>query len=159
MEFKDFSRTSPKIQGLLKTLRALGSISCFSCSGVLYKTRATFCFPFRQTSAIYIFPSMPPGTCVFFLAEAGVSNAVLISLSSDDCFPPKKLSSSTAFHYKEASFTLWISRCCLVWIFSGKTQFHLNVWFKGSNIWSWRCTVNMLRLLLCKKNKIHLHSF
>ena len=94
-----------------------------------------------------------------FLAEAGVSNAVLISLSSDDCFPPKKLSSSTAFHYKEASFTLWISRCCLVWIFSGKTQFHLNVWFKGSNIWSWRCTVNMLRLLLCKKNKIHLHSF
>ena len=27
MEFKDFSSTSPKIQGLFKTVRALGSIS------------------------------------------------------------------------------------------------------------------------------------
>ena len=68
MEFKDFSRTSPKIQGLFKTVRALGSISCFSCSGILYKTRTTFSFPFRQTSAIYVYPSiscLPVLACFF----------------------------------------------------------------------------------------------
>ena len=32
----------------------------------LYKTRRTLCFSFCQTSAICIYPSMPPATCVFF---------------------------------------------------------------------------------------------
>ena len=35
--------------------------NCFSYSGILYKTRRTFCFPFRQTSAICIYSSMSPG--------------------------------------------------------------------------------------------------
>ena len=44
-----------------------------------------------QNSAICIYPSMTPGTCVFFcLGQVFQSDIVLISLSSDDCFPPKK---------------------------------------------------------------------
>ena len=66
-----------------------GSITCFSYLGILYKTRRTFCFLFRQTSAIFIYPSMPSGTCVFF-GRSRYLNSVLISLLSDDFFPPKK---------------------------------------------------------------------
>ena len=65
-----------------------GSIACFSYSGILYKTRRTFCFLFRQTSAIFSYHSMPSGTCVFF-GRSRCLNSVLISLLSDDFFPPK----------------------------------------------------------------------
>ena len=36
------------------------------------------------------FPSMPPGNLHDFLVKAGVSDAVLLSLSSDYCFPLQK---------------------------------------------------------------------
>ena len=56
-----------------------------------------FCFPFRQTSAICIYPSKPPGTCMFFLVTAGVADAVLISLSSDNnAFLQRKSTASLA---------------------------------------------------------------
>ena len=57
------------------SFRSLGGIACFSYSGVLYKHLRTFCFLFRQTSAIFISPSMHSGTfwskevfkyCVYF---------------------------------------------------------------------------------------------
>ena len=48
-----------------------------------------FYFLFRQTSAIFISPSMPSGTCVF-LGRSRCLNTVFISFLSDDCFPPKK---------------------------------------------------------------------
>ena len=47
-------------------------------------------FFFCQTSAIFIYPSMPSGTCVFF-GQSRCLNSVLISLLSDDFFPPKKV--------------------------------------------------------------------
>ena len=71
------------------SFRSLGGIACFSYSGVLYKHLRTFCFLFRQTSAVFISPSMPSGTCVFF-GRRRCLNTVFISLLSDDCFPPKK---------------------------------------------------------------------
>ena len=46
-----FFRTDP--QGVLHVFRYLG---------ILYKTHRTFCFPFRQTSNICIYP---PGTSMF----------------------------------------------------------------------------------------------
>ena len=59
-------------------------------------------FPFREFSTKlaehFVSPSFKAQPFVFsfhgnlhvFLVKAGVSDAVLISLSSDDCFPPKK---------------------------------------------------------------------
>ena len=51
----------------------------------------------------FVFTSMPPGTCVFFfffLVKAGVSDAVVISLSSDDGFPPKKEYSEPCTYFR-----------------------------------------------------------
>ena len=56
--------------------------------------KGTFCFPFCQTSAICIYPSMPSRTG--FLVRAGVSGDVLISLSSDIAFLKRKSTVSFA---------------------------------------------------------------
>ena len=56
--------------------------------------KRTFCFPFCQTSAICIYPSMPSRTG--FLVRAGVSGDVLISLSSDIAFLKRKSTVSLA---------------------------------------------------------------
>ena len=44
------------------------------------------------------FPSMPPGNLHVFLVKAGVSDAVLLSLSSDYCFPLDKESVQWALY-------------------------------------------------------------
>ena len=66
-------------------------------------------FSFPSNLRICICPFMSPGTSVFFLflARAGVSDAMLISLSSHDCFPPKKEYSEpyTCFHFN----ILWLT--------------------------------------------------
>ena len=58
------------------SFRPSWSNACFSYPGILYKTRKTYCFPFRPTSGICIYPFMSPGTSplffFFFLAGAGV---------------------------------------------------------------------------------------
>ena len=55
----------------------------------------------------FVLPCHLELACFFFLAGAGVSDAVLISLSSDDCFPPKEEYNEpyTCFHFD----ILWLT--------------------------------------------------
>ena len=73
-------------------LRFDGGILCFSYSGILYSLENTqnilFSFP-SNLSCLYLSFHASRNLCVF-LVRAGVSDAVLISLSSVDCFPSKK---------------------------------------------------------------------
>ena len=72
----------------------------FSLFGNSLQNSQNILFPLpSKLSHLYYFSFH--GNLHVFLVEAGVSDSVLISLSSDDCFPPKKEYSGpfTCFHF------------------------------------------------------------
>ena len=93
---------------LVKACPSLAPWYMYVLSGCLFRnylirsSRVLQVFPFREFSTKlsehFVSPSFKAQPFVFsfrgnlhvFLVEAGVSDSVLISLSSDDCFPPKK---------------------------------------------------------------------